>query len=42
MLLLVPAAKRGTSLGLPRVFFFFFFNLGGVVEERGVISDVKG
>ena len=24
-LLLMPAAKRGTSLGLPRVFFFFFF-----------------
>ena len=24
-LLLVPAAKRGNSLGLPRVFFFFKF-----------------
>ena len=36
-LLLVPAAKRGTSLGLPRVFFFY---LCRVLQPLDVILDI--
>ena len=36
-LLLVPAAKRGTSLGLPRVFFFY---LCRILQPLDVILDI--
>ena len=39
ILLLVPAAKRGTGLGLPRV-FFFFLNLCRVLQPLDVILDI--
>ena len=38
-LLLVPAAKRGTSLGLPRV-FFFFFNFCRGLQPLDVVLDI--
>ena len=37
--LIVPAAKRGTSLGLPSVFFLFFYLCRGL-QPLDVILDM--
>ena len=39
-LLLLPAAKHGTSLGLPRVFLFIYFYLCRGLQPLDVILDI--